>query len=70
MNRDLGGYPYKVSHIAWDVDDPDDRDGLPDTVVVYVPEEVVAADGEEDYISEYLSDKYGFCHNGFLFREA
>lgn len=64
------GYPYKVSHIAWDVDDPDELDDLPDTVIVYVPEELVAADEEEEYIREYLSNEYGFCHNGFLYREA
>ena len=61
------GYPYKVSHIAWDVDNPNDILDLPEIVIVDVPEEIVAADEEEDYISDYLSDEYGFCHNGFLF---
>ena len=62
------GYPYKVSHIEWDIDNPEDLDDLPKTVIVDVPEEVVAADEEEDYISDWLSDEYGFCHNGFLFK--
>ena len=61
------GYPYKVSHIEWDVDNPKDLDELPDTVIVDVPEEVVADDGEEEYISDYLTDEYGFCHFGFLY---
>ena len=62
------GYEYRVSYIQWDVDDPKDLKDLPDTIVVDVPEEVVAIDEEEDWISEYLSDTYGFCHFGFFFK--
>lgn len=61
------GYEYKVSCIQWDVDDEADLDELPDTLIVTVPEEVCAVDEEEDWISDYLSDTYGFCHSGFVF---
>lgn len=40
---------------------------MPEELVVTVPEEIVADDGEEEYISDYLSDEYGFCHNGFIY---
>lgn len=61
------GYKYKVSHIAWETDGEDATD-LPDTVIVDVPEDIVASDEEEDWISDYLSDTYGFLHNGFVFK--
>lgn len=66
--RDSAGYECKVSHIQWDVDDEKDLESLPDTVIVNVPEEVWAADEEEEWISDYLSDEYGFLHNGFIYR--
>ena len=65
---DSEGYQYKVSNIEWDVDDRSELEDLPQTVIVDVPEDIVACDGEEEYISEWLSDEYGFCHNGFLFK--
>lgn len=37
------GYPYEESHIARDVDGPDDSDDPPDTDTVLVPEELIAA---------------------------
>ena len=42
---------------------------LPEEVDVEVPVDVVdQGDGAvEEYISEYLSDEYGFCHNGFSY---
>lgn len=67
------GYEYKVTHIAWDVDELEDFDDvvnakhLPESIIVTVPEEVCALDEEEEWISDYLSDAYGFCHNGFVF---
>ena len=61
------GYKFKVWNISWDTDGEDVD--LPTELTVTVPEEVFASDGEEDYISDWLSDEYGFCHNGFLFKE-
>lgn len=51
---------YAVSNIEWDVN-------LPKSVVVNVPYDVVDAgyDEVEEYISDYLSDTYGFTHYGF-----
>ena len=66
MNEE-SGYKFKVWDISWDTDGEDVD--LPTELTVVVPEEVFASDGEEDYISDWLSDEYGFCHNGFLFKE-
>lgn len=49
-----------VSRIDWDTDGKDVK--LPAKTIVFVPENV---EDVENYISEYLSDKYGFCHRGF-----
>lgn len=65
---DSEGYEYRVNHIEWDASDEEiDINHLPEELIVDVPEEICACDEEEDYISDYLSDTYGFCHNGFLF---
>ena len=61
---------FRVYDIDWDTDGEDVD--LPDEVVVDVPDEIVGYgdDGDvNDYISDWLSDEYGFCHNGFLFEE-
>lgn len=61
-----------ISDIAWDVDDSDDLDDLPSEVIIDSPSEDMLTelkegglDGACDLISDYLSDQYGFCHNGF-----
>lgn len=51
-------------NIKWDTDGEDVS--LPKSVVINVP------DDEEDiadYVSDYLSDEYGFCHFGFEFHK-
>lgn len=48
---------YKVSNIDWDVDDVEDLNNLPTTCVIDAI--------DEDDIADALSDKYGFCVNGF-----
>ena len=60
---------FKVYNIDWDTDGEDVD--LPNEVEVDVPAEIVAyGDNEvEDFISDYLSDEYGFCHNGFNIKE-
>ena len=60
----------KAVGIMWDVDE--DFDGEPLPTEVEIPDEF-AKDPEllkdkyilEDTISDWLSDKYGFCHQGF-----
>ena len=61
-------YPFTVTDIEWDTDGEDASElNLPETLVVDVP--MVCVDNGsaevEDYISDYLSDTYGFTHNGF-----
>ena len=49
----------KAVHIQWDVDEPDELEGLPTDIHI--------TDGmeDEDEISDYLSDLTAFCHRGF-----
>ena len=58
---------FRVYDIDWDTDGQDVD--LPDEVVVTVPGDVYASAGSSSYISDWLSDEYGFCHNGFLIDE-
>ncbi len=48
--------------IKWDTDDEDVD--LPN--IVKVPDDLI--DGKD--ISDWLSDKYGFCHDGFALKEV
>lgn len=48
---------YRVSNINWDVDCAEDLNGLPTTCVIEAL--------DEDDIADALSDKYGFCVDGF-----
>lgn len=62
----------KFSNVQWDVDEEDffstEELILPKnfTAVVPAPED----DDTElsDYLSDWLSDEYGFCHNGFNYQ--
>lgn len=57
---------YRVTDIAWDVDDPKDFENLPQDVTI-----VLTEDDDEDVdlvLSDILSDQFGFCHNGFNYR--
>lgn len=58
---------YKAVDIKWDVDDPDDLDYLPTEVVIpeQLTEDIDMDDPYLEDISDYLTDKYGFFHNGF-----
>lgn len=66
-------YSIYVYDIDWDIDDWDGDDDvendpdLPTEVTVEVPMDVInnGSDAVDDYISNYLSDEYGYCHNGF-----
>lgn len=68
-NGDNGdSYPFTVTDIDWDTDGEDvSKLHLPETIEVDVPMECVdnGSAEVEDYISDFLSDTYGFCHNGF-----
>ena len=41
----------------------DDFMGLPDEVEV--PMDLLCSEDPDEYIANWLSDEYGFCHNGF-----
>ena len=63
---------YIVTDIKWDIDNDDNYneeayENLPSEVEVTIDVEEEELDDEDaEYaISEYLSDKYGFCHDGF-----
>lgn len=71
---------FKVFNILWDVDDAGENDLEAQEVIWTLPEEtIVTITSEEadlndkmqiaDYISDYLSDEFGFCHNGFEYKE-
>lgn len=49
----------KAINIIWDVDDDKDLEFLP--TEIEIPEGIT----DEEEISNYLSDKTGFCHCGF-----
>ena len=64
----------RVFNIDWDVDDKKDLENLPTEVrcIVFNGADVENIDNQdevEDYLSEKLSDDYGFCHNGFDYEE-
>lgn len=52
----------KITNIKWDIDFEDKENVLDD-----LPTEVEVPDGmtDKEEISDWLSDKYGFCHTGF-----
>lgn len=60
----------KFSNVQWDVDEEDflsEELILPQnfTAVVPAPEDDTEL---SDYLSDWLSDEYGFCHNGFNYQ--
>ena len=59
--------PVDVYDIEWDVDDDEELEELPTEVTVDVPFDVIkqGAWAVDEYISDYLSDEYGFTHYGF-----
>lgn len=54
----------KAVNIKWDVDDVEDLENLP--TEVELPEGM----DDEDDISDWLSDEYGWCHSGFELEEV
>ena len=49
----------KAINIIWDVDFKEDLENLP--TEIDIPEGMT----DEDEISDWLSDEFGFCHYGF-----
>ena len=57
---------FRAYDIDWDVSPEDIADGveLPNEVFVEVPEDEAVPD---DYITDYLSDEYGWCVNSYQY---
>lgn len=54
----------KAINIKWDVDELEDLDYLP--TEVEIPSYLITDEDDLlDDISDWLSDEYGFCHDGF-----
>jgi len=78
INQDIYVYGYKAKCIQWDKTDlngsPVKADHLPSEVTVTLEDlhlQDCATESEiEDALSDYLTDEYGFCHNGFIFEKA
>lgn len=51
-----------ATNIIWDMDD-DDNTELSETI------EIPEGMADEDEISDYISDKTGYCHKGFALVE-
>lgn len=68
---------FKVFDIEWDVDEWDidhaDEADLPEKIELIITEDDVDNlddnDDIEEFIEDYLSDKYGYCHYGFQYDE-
>ena len=77
LDEDIYKPKYRARCIQWDRTDDNGN-----TVEVDLPADVTvefedlnlpdnATDDEiEDALSDYLSDEYGFCHNGFFFEKV
>lgn len=54
----------KAINIKWDVDEIEDLEYLP--TEVEIPSYLITDEDDLlDYVSDWLSDEYGFCHDGF-----
>lgn len=58
--KELGEFKMKVTNIDWDTDGDKELKSV-------LPQEMdVPGNMSLDEISDYISDKVGFCHNGFI----
>lgn len=64
--------PLKVTltDIVYDLDNGDgdelvETNELPSTIEVTLPESIDNYEDAIDFLSEYITDETGFCHNGF-----
>ena len=58
----------RTTNIMWDVDEDEDNSDLPTTVVIpdeYILDSECDKDELSEEISDWLSNEYGFCHEGF-----
>jgi hypothetical protein len=56
---------FEVTEIEYDVDEQEDLEGLPTSLEIVVPDELSLYEDIEQFISDEISNKTGFCHKGF-----
>lgn len=65
---------FKVNKIKWDVDNKSSLKSLPKTMTVevtsYDVDDITDEYEVEDFISDYITDETGFCHDGFEMDEV
>lgn len=61
----------RAINIGWDITDDDLTKNEQEDILAGLPTEVEIPDDlyDEDDISDWLSDEYGYCHNGFEIEE-
>lgn len=60
-----------VTNIQYDVDEPEDLQGLPETMTFNINPEHFEGEHEIDqWVSDAISARTGFCHKGFEWQEA
>ena len=72
MNENYGDDAVKLRVYDIDWDTASEDIDLPDEVQIDVPDEIVGYGDYGDvneYISDWLFDKYGFREHGFMFQE-
>lgn len=62
----------KFSNVQWDIDEEDSFYNeeliLPQNFTANVPAPEDDDTDLSDYLSDWLSDEYGYCHNGFNYQ--
>ena len=78
LDEELYPQTFKISNIQWDKTDdngcPVEADGLPHSLVLTSTglglSMNASMDEVEDAVSDWLSNSYGFCHQGFVLNEV
>lgn len=61
---------WLIQNIKWDCDGDHPRDlDLPENILVVDNGGCGADEDFSDYMTDRISDVYGFCHNGFMLTE-
>lgn len=64
---------FKVFGIKWDVDSKADLKHLPKEMRVVISSnevcDIMDEEEIEEYISDFISDETGYCHDGFNYKE-
>ena len=55
---------YIVSKIKYDTDDAKVK--LPKTLKITIPNDIIDIDEIDQYLSDEISNRTGFCHRGFV----